>query len=88
MCRREVSPMADTPEKSSLPTAADIHREQKQLEHLTVALARQMKLRQWAVEQAVKIAGHPNFHGDIKELAHFFYDFVIKNDSGTETKTE
>lgn len=73
-------------------TAADVHDAQKEQEKLAVAIARQMKVRQWAVENTVKIAvaqvGHFISLEEAQKITQFFYDFVVKDDAGTETKNQ
>jgi len=54
-------------------TAAQMHAAQKERQELIGRIASEMRLRQWAVEQAVKCAP-----GMAAELTEFFYDFVTK----------
>jgi hypothetical protein len=71
----------------SMPTGAKLQREHTERSLIVNQIAKEMKLRQWAVEQAVKTAyaiaekppGDQVNPGNIKELTKFFYEFTKDN---------
>jgi len=59
-------------------TGAQIKAHQQETAKIVKSIADQMKLRQWAAEQALKCL--PCSQEDLRAAANFFYDFVTKQD--------
>lgn len=61
---------------SEAKTGLQVKAERDETKKLVDAIAKQMNLRQWCVEQAVKCSSP----ADMERMINLFYDFVTKQD--------
>ncbi len=64
-------------------TGADIHQQRAQMQSATAEVFADLKLRQWAFEQAMKCSDAFNVDG-IQELTKFAYNFATKKENSDE----
>lgn len=59
-------------------TGAELRKFREDVQKEAVRYLDKIKIRQWAVEQAVQLANRAPIDGDLlKEMVKFFYDFTI-----------
>lgn len=78
-------------EKLQLPhftTGAQINQQRAEVKRQAVNLIEDLKLRQWCVEQAVKLANDTDnlFLDDIEKIIEYFYNFITKK-GGDDAKS-